>query len=325
MRRLAVALLPLALLVAPLAVEAQQTSRDIPRVALVAPAGPVPDFSNPNVRAFRDALREHGYTDGQNVRIELRSAEGKWDQAPKLFAGLVEQRVSVIVVPQRLIRAARDATSTIPIVVAGFGLVAQGHAATLARPGGNLTGVDLEDTGDIMAKRFQLLKEIAPRVRRIAVLSAPYFFKLSIPNAQQLVQAAGITLVPIPADTQEEPAEALKTVTRERLDAIQPDSGFLYPQRRRLADFALANRIPMVGADRGYPEEGALMSFGTNLIDASRLAARYVAQILGGARPGDLPIERPTKFEFVLNRKTAKALGLTIPPSVLARADEVIQ
>jgi putative ABC transport system substrate-binding protein len=280
---------------------------------------------------IRVALRELGYTEGQNIVIDYRFSDGKPERAADHAAELVRQNVEVLVVAggDRWIRAARNATKTIPIVMAGGGLdpVDAGHVESLARPGGNVTGLTVLNT-EIGRKRLELLKEAIPRVERVAVIYQP-----NIPsNARELkeVELAARPLnltvryleVVVAADLD----KSFAVVNNDRPHALYvcqgpPTTLFGKP----IAEFALKSRVPSAFSNRQAVDSGGFMSYGADRMDSYRRVAQYLDKILKGAKPADLPVEQPTKFELVINLKTAKQIGLTIPPHVLARADGVIR
>jgi ABC-type uncharacterized transport system substrate-binding protein len=315
------------LLAAPLVAEAQQAGK-VHRVGYLT-AGSV--TANPRVlEAFRQGLRDLGWVEGQNIVIEYRSAEGRIDRLPDLAAELVRLKVDVIVAaPTPATLAAMNATGTVPIV--GVSLtepVGLGLIASLARPGGNVTGVSYSVGTDIFGKNVELLKEVVPKVRRIAVLSNPDSpaQPLTISNIKGAARSLGLQLLLLEARAPGDFDGAFAAMARERVGAlfVVTDPMFI-PHRTRLTDLAAKNRLPSIFTQRADVEAGGLISYGPNFADMYRRAATYVDKILKGAKPGDLPVEQPTKFELVINLKTAKALGLTISPSLLARADEVIQ
>ena len=279
--------------------------------------------------AFIQGLRELGYVEGQNITIEHRSSEGKYELLPGLAADLVRLKVDVIVVPApQNARAAKEATRTIPIVMAGsIDPVADGLVTSLARPGGNITGLTGAVGPEIGGKRLELLKEAVPKVSRVAVLSNPAN-PSSVPYLEATKTAAGslrVQLQMLEARGPDELESAFAAMTRERTDALFVLSdGMFFLHRTRIVGFAAKQRLPTTFGGREDVDAGGLMSYAASGSDNFRRAATYVDKILKGAKPGDLPIERPTKFELVINLKTAKALGLTIPPLLLARADEII-
>jgi putative tryptophan/tyrosine transport system substrate-binding protein len=280
------------------------------------------------LEALRAGLRDLGYVEGKNIVIEYRWAEGKYDRLPDLAAELVRLKVDVLVTsgtPGTL--AAKQTTATIPIVMAGSGdAVATGLVASLARPGGNITG--LTDLGpELVAKQLELLKEVMPRTRRVAVLVNPDnpwngpVFKAMETTAESL----RVELQKVELRLPNEFEGAFSTMTKSHVDAVVVTSDpFFNANVRAIAARAVKTRLPAAGT-KEFAEAGGLMGYGWNFSEMFRRAAYYVDKILKGAKPADLPIERATTFDLVINLKTAKALGLTIPPSLLGRADEVIQ
>jgi putative ABC transport system substrate-binding protein len=313
----------LALLVAPLAAEAQQAGK-VPRIGVlnIAPR------SGPFFQAFDQRLRALGYVEGQNVAIEFRTAEGKVEKLASLATELVGLKVDVIVTPtEPAARAVKEATSTIPIVMAGINYdpIALGYVATLARPGGNVTGIFFRHI-ELTAKRLELFKEMVPTVKRVAIFSDP----LTI-DQLRAVEAANtrIQFRLQPQDLRDSPYDfrrAFSIAMRSHAEAIFVlESSPIFRQRMQITQLALKNRLPTSFAFREYVEAGGLMAYGASFVEMAGLAAVYVDKILKGAKPADLPMEQPTKFELVINLKTAKALGLTIPTSLLLRADQVIE
>ena len=279
--------------------------------------------------AFIEGLRELGYVEGRNITIEHRSSEGKFDRLPDLAADLVRLQVDVIVTggpPAPLV--AKQATSTIPIVFAVSGdPVAEGLVASLARPGGNITGL-ASVSGDVVGKQLALLKEAAPKVSRVAVLQNPSneTHARILRQAEGAAQALGMQLHIVQARTPPEIDADFAAMRSRRVDGVLVlrDALFL-AQRIRIATLAAKSRLPVMYGFRDQAEAGGLMAYGASVPHMYRHAATYVDKILKGAKPADLPVEQPTRFELVINAKTAKALGLTIPQSLLGRADEVIQ
>jgi putative ABC transport system substrate-binding protein len=309
----------LAFLAAPLAAEAQQ-ARKVPRIGFLHVLPPSAAF-----QALRQGLRELGYIEGQNIAFEYKSADGNAERLPTLAADLVRLNVDVIVTSiEPAARAVKEATATIPIVMVGinYDLVALGYAASLARPGGNVTGLFFLHL-DLMAKRLELFKEMLPTVSRVAVLSDP----LSTDQRKQVEVAnrsLGFKLHPV--ELQNDVESAFRVAQRSGAEGLFVlETAFIFRERMRIAELALKYRLPASFAFRDYVDAGGLTSYGVNFLDTGRAAARYVDKILKGAKPAELPIERPTKFELVINLKTVKALGLTIPPSLLLRADQVIE
>ena len=284
----------------------------------------------PLVAAFLEGLAETGFIAGQNAAIEYRWAEGRYDRLPALAAELVKRGVDVIVTQGGIppTRAAKSATSTIPIVFAvGTDPVEDGLVASLARPGGNLTGVTFMRT-ELNPKRLELLSELVPQAKVIALLvnqNNPNTER-NITDVRSAAQAKGMQLPILKAATESEIDAALATLAQLRADALViATDPFLNSRREQLAALASRNAVPAIYENREYVAAGGLISYGTSLAAANRQAGIYVGKILKGAKPADLPVERPTRFELVVNLKTAAALGLTVLPSILARADEVIE
>jgi putative ABC transport system substrate-binding protein len=312
---------------APLAAGAQ--AGKVYRIGFLS-AGSQPTLENR--QAFEHALRERGWVPGENLVIAYPFAEGKYDRLPALAADLVRLKPRVIVaVPTVAARAVRNATTTIPIVMLFVSdPIAEGLIASFARPGGNVTGLTLTPTREIFAKQLQLLKEAVPRARRIAFLWNPANPTTTGPPAVRIVEEAarslGVGLQIIGARAPEEFEPAFRAMTQARADALLVliDSMF-FTHRARLADLSGRDRLPTMYGAGEHAKAGGLMAYGVNLADAYRRTAGYVDKLLRGANPAELAVEQPTKVEFVINLKTAKALGLTIPPSLLARADQVIE
>ena len=282
--------------------------------------------------AIRLALREVSYIEGQNIAIEYRYADGKIDRFPELATELVGRKVDLVVAAggAMLIRAAKNATNTIPIVMVGAGLdpVAQGFVESLAHPGGNVTG--LTNLGpDLSGKCLELLKEAVPKVARVAVLYDPASEQAVRELKEFLPVSArglGLTVRSLEVRDADGFEKVFAQLKKERPDGLYvPTITLTLNNRKRIADFALKSRIPSVYSNRRFVDVGGLMSYGADLADSYRRVAIYVDKILKGAKPAELPIEQPTKFEFVINLKAAKQIGLTIPPNVLARADKVIR
>ena len=320
----------LSLLAAPLAAEAQ-TAGKVYRVGLISTTTPVAtilsDPTHPFNSGFRREMRDRGYMEGQNFILELRSLEGRMEQASEVVAELVRLNVDVIVtVGGEMTRAAKRVTTTVPIVMApARAPVEAGLVASLARPGGNITGLTL-DTGGEQGKRLELLKEGLPKLRRVAYLGAKADWEgpggISI-RASARTLGLALFLAEFRANDY---TGAFALIVSERPHAIiTSPNAHHYTYRGLIAEFAARNRLPSMSYFRDFVEAGGLMSYGVDLRDIQRRAAIYVDKILKGAKPADLPIEQPTKFELVINRKTAKALRLTIPQSMLNRADEIIQ
>jgi len=280
-------------------------------------------------QAFRQGLRDAGYLEGRDVVIEWRSPSGDYARVPELVADLVQRKVEVIVVDGTVgTRAAKRATSTIPIVMALVAdPVGSGLVANLAHPGGNVTGLTIMMT-DLSAKQLQLLKETVPRATQVAVLwnpDTPYSPKM-IQELKAAAPSLSVELKLVGVRTPEEIESAFSAVSRAHAQALYVIEDPLFTTHRpAILKLASKARLPAIYGARHFADEGGLMSYGANYGDLSRRSAEYVDKILKGAKPGDLPIEQPTKFEFVVNLKTAKALGLTIPQSILLQADEVIR
>ena len=281
------------------------------------------------VQAFREGLRDAGYVEGRDVVVELRYANGDYDRVPQLAADLVQSKVDVIVVDSTpATRGAMRATSTIPIVMTNIAdPVGSGLVANLAHPGGNVTGLSTLMV-DLSAKRLELLKETIPRLTRVAVLwntNASYSPKM-IDALKAAAPALSIELKFVGVRTPKEIDPAVWAVSRAHAQALYViDDSLFEAHRAALVKLASKVRLPTMNASRSYPDDGGLMSYGASYGDLFRRSAGYVDKILKGAKPADLPIEQPTKFELVINLKTAKALGITIPDSIVLRADEVIR
>jgi putative ABC transport system substrate-binding protein len=306
--------------------EAQQPKK-VPRIGFLGAASM--SANSARIEAFRQGLRELGYMEGKNIVIEWRSAEGKSDRLPALAAELVNLKVNVIVTggPTQT-RAAKAATSTIPIVMTNDGNpVGDGFVASLARPGGNITGLSTL-APELSGKRLEILREVVVKLSRVAILGS----STRPDNAQSLKDAelaAGAFKVQLqyldvlgPKDIK----TAFRAASKGRADAVLTlPSGRISSERTQIAKFAVKNRLPVIWHESRSVEAGGLMSYGVNRADLDRRAATYVDKILKGAKPADLPVEQPKKFEFIINLKAAKQISLTIPPNVLARADRVIR
>ncbi len=280
-------------------------------------------------QAFRERLRELGFVEGRNVAFETRSADGRIDQLPGLAAELVRLKVDVIVTAgSPATHAAKGATSSIPVVMAtGGDPVALGLVRSLARPGGNVTGLTTLSR-ELSGKRVEMLREVLPRASRMGLLwhRSSEIDALTRRETEAAAHALGIPLTAVGVDGPDEFAPAFSALVADRAGAVLvATSPMFFGHRRQLADLALKHRMPSIFAFREYAEAGALMAYGPSYSELFQRAAGYVDRILRGARPADLPVEQPTKFELTINVRTAKALGLTIPSPVLARADELIQ
>ena len=315
------------LLAAPLAADAKQAGK-VPRIGYLGLTSP--SDRPPLLDAFRQELRELGWVEGQNIVIDYRYAEGRVDRLPDLAAELVRLKVDLIVSGgTQGVTAAKNATETIPIVMItvrdpiGTGLI-----ASLARPGGNVTGMSGSAGLEIVGKQLELLKEIVPKIRRVAILSNPgnAYHPVAIGDLNVAARSLGVQLKLLEARGPTEFDGAFAAMATERVGALLVLSDTIFNSHRtRLADLAARSRLPAAYGVRESVEAGGLMSYGPSFLDLYRRSAAYVDKILKGAKPGDLPIEQPTKFELVINIKTGKALGLTIPPSLLQRADQVIE
>jgi len=310
-----------------LVAEAQQAGK-VPRIGFLS--GSPPSSIKARTEAFRQGLRDLGYVEGKNIVIEWRSGEGKRDRFPAVAADLVRLKVDLIVTAGPLVtRAAKQATSTIPIVMAQDpDPVGNGFVASLARPGGNITGLSSLAPG-LTGKQLELLKEIVPKLSRVAVFET----STRPGNAQTLREvelaagAFGVQLQYLDILSPKDIETAFQAAVRERADgALWFVTGSVgNPHRKKVADLAVSSRLPVIYFQRADVEAGALMSYAVNIVDLHRRAAVYVHKILKGAKPADLPVEQATRFEFVINLKTAKQIGLIIPPNILARADRVIR
>jgi len=320
-KKILVCLLTTALLPAGL-IEAQRPMK-IPRIGLLS-AGTA---QLPYIEAFRQALRDLGYVDGKNIVIDWRHAGGKAEQLPKLAEALSRLQLDLIVATRTpAIRAAAQATKTIPIVMVGSGNpVGDGFVASLARPGGNVTGLAMLGP-ELNGKRLELLKEAFPKISRVAVLRAPLPFSPAIEDLEPVAHSLRLQLLAVEVGNPTELNRGFEEATKGRAQAIltlsQP---FTTEQRTQILQLAAKSRLPAMYERNDFVEAGGLMSYGVNLTDLYRRAATYVDKILKGTKPADLPVEQPKKFEFIINLKAAKQIGLTIPPNVLVRADRVIR
>jgi len=304
--------------------KAQQPVGKVPRIAYLTFESS--SSSAPRREAFREGLRKLNYIEGQNIIVEYRYADSKADLLAEQIAEMIQLKVDVIVAGGTQANVeAKKATSTIPIVIAnsddplGSGLV-----ESLARPGGNVTGLS-SMSQELTGKRLELFKEVFPKVRRLAVLwhsASDAGFK----ETQAAAQGLGFIVRSLEVKRPEDLDNMFVTATKERLDSLFPvTTSFMTTNRQKIVEFAGKNKLPAIYSNAEYVEDGGLMSYATNASDLHRRAAIYVDKILKGAKPADLPVEQPTKFELVINLKTAKQMGLAIPPNVLARADRVIR
>jgi len=306
-------------------VEAQQPGK-IPRIGFLGAASA--SGYAPQLEAFRRGLRDLGYVEGKNIILEYRWAEGRYDRLPDLAAELVRLKPNLLLTHGTAgTRAAKQATATIPIVMAVSGdAVATGLVASLAHPGGNLTGSSFFNP-ELAAKRLELVKEVVPGLARVAVLMNPgnLVNEVSLEAMERTARPLGLKLQQVNVEGPEEFDTAFSTIVKGRAGALSVfDDAMLIAQARRVADLAARTRLPTIGFSE-LAEAGGLMSYGVNFPDLWRRAATYVDKILKGAKPTDLPVEQPTKFEFIINLKTAKQIGLTIPQTMLYRADKVIR
>jgi len=312
---------------------AQQQAVKIPTIALVVHPpqaeidGAVP--LNRAARAFLTGLRELGWIDGQNIQIERWSDQGRPERIRSLVQDAVRIRSDAIVTEGGFaVRAAKQATNAIPIVMAGASTpVESGLIDSIARPGGNVTGLTYDTSGEIIGKRLELLKELVPRIARVAVLGCSQCgFSRARVETEAAARALGLTLTFVPLDSGQELQKAFGIMDEQRSDGVLVELSPVNTGNQRLIiDFVASRKMAAVYALRGDVEAGGLITYGVDTGDLFLRAATYVDKILKGAKAGDLPVEQPTKFELVINLKTAKALGLTVPPSLLARADEMIE
>jgi ABC-type uncharacterized transport system substrate-binding protein len=324
-RRTFVCALTVGLLAVPLGAQPQPAAGKVPLIGLL-------DYSTPDAarlvwwNAFRQALRDLGYVEGQSVNFEARWAQGRPERLPGLAAELVRLRVDVIVTGGgEAARAAKQATATIPIVMAtGSDPVKGGLVESLARPGGNITGLT-SISSQLMAKRVELLRELLPKIARVAILwDETANSRMSVQELEAAARAFGIGIHAVGVRGPSDFARAFSETGGDRALIVVASSS-MFTERVRIADLALKHRLPTALGAREYVEVGGLFSYSVNYAAQFRRAASYVDRVLKGAKPADLPIEQPTTFELVVNLKTAKALGLTIPPSLLQRADQVIE
>ena len=321
--------LALGILSAPLASDAQQSAK-VPRLGYMSP-GTVPHYDN----AFLQGLLKQGYFEGQRIRIEIRATGEHFERAPELAAELVGLNVDVIyAIPAPLVRAAQDAiqkaNKAIPIVFGSeFDPVGFGFVTSLARPGGNTTGLALPDP-EFDTKQLEILKDTFPRLSRVAYLTNPAwyrdYFLRSKPAMEAAARAMSIRLESFEVNTPEDLEGAFTEIPRRRIQAIMvPRTPLLLSNRDRIRDFVAKRRLPAMYGDALFVEEGGLMFYGASLADQKRRSAALVAKILKGAKPADMPVEQPTIYKLIINLKTARALGLTIPNEILLRADQVIR
>jgi putative ABC transport system substrate-binding protein len=313
----------------PLAARAQQTASTVRRIGLLLPGNTRTTAVRGQLEAFRQGLKEYGWVEGQNIIIEYRFAEGKEDALPAIAAELARSRLDVIVAESTAaIQSAKTVTQTVPIVMAtSSDPVGTGLVANLNRPGGNITGLSLQ-AAELSGKRLQLLTEIVPGLARVAVLSNPLnpSIALSVEQTKAAAQALGIEthVVEVQAPDKFESAFAAVTAAHAGALMVLPDP-LLYGQHPRIVTFTAASHLPALFPEREVAEAGGLIAYGPSIPASFQRAAAYVDKILRGAKPADLPVEQPTTFELVVNLQTARATGVTIPTSILLRADEVIE
>ena len=315
-------------LAAPIAIFAQPPGK-VWRVGFLSFRGHPVSLDADVFGAFRLGMREHGYVEGKNLVIEWRFADSKFERLPDLAAELVRLQVDVIVSSGTVsTSAAQKATATIPIVMeTNTDPVGSGFVKTLARPGGNITGFS-NISVDLSPKHLEMLLAMVPRLSRVAVLVNPAnsSHALTVKSVRSAAQRTSTKILPVEARTAPEIEQAFTAMAREKAGAvIVPRDGLFIPHARQIAQLAAKNRLPSIATFREYVEAGGLLSYGSSLTDGYRHAATHVDKILRGAKPGDIPVEQPTRFELVINGKTAKALGLKIPQSLLISADKVIE
>jgi ABC-type uncharacterized transport system substrate-binding protein len=314
-----------------LAARAQQPKR-APQIGFLTTGSLESPETRTGLNAFHQGLREHGYIDGQNIFVEVRAANSKVEQFPALANELIGLNVDLIVATNSLAaRAVQRATTTIPVVVPVMGdPVGDGLVSSLARPGGNITGLTFLGP-QLVPKRLALLKEALPTASQVAVLWHPAAYgERTMNDMMKEAEAAALTLGAhlqlVAVRGPDELDRAFSTIAGERADALFVfPSPMLFTERKRIVDLTAKHRLPLVAMSKEFVQLGGLMSYGSNITDFNRLCAAYVDKILRGAKPADLPVEQPTKFELFINLKTAKALGIEIPATLLARADEVIE
>jgi putative ABC transport system substrate-binding protein len=324
-RTILILILGFILMIDSVSAQAQQPAR-IPRIGILI-ASPASTFSA-RIEAFRQRLRELGYVEGKNILIEYRYGEGKLERMHDLAAELVQLKVDVIVTAATGVLPAKRASPTMPIVFAGASdPVGSGFVSSLAQPGGNITGLTIM-AQDLDGKRLELLKEAFPKVARVAFLwqSSGSRGNLALTEMEAPAKALGVKLLSLDVRRTDDFESAFTGAKRDGAQAlITTSSPVINAQQRQVLDFAAKNRLPAIYPSNDFVEAGGLMSYAANNADLFRRAADYVDKILKGAKPADLPVEQPTKFEFIVNLKAAKQIGLTIPPNVLARADRVIK
>src|SRR5262245_7587702 len=306
---------------------AQQATGQVPRIRYLA-FGSRTGTTAPYTEAFRQGLRELNYVEGKNLNVEYRFADGKIERLPELVEELVRLKIDILVVNSAVVaHAAKKSNVTLPIVVASMGDY-RGLVSSFARPGGNVTGLT-HISGELVGKRLELLKEIVPKVSRIALLSSAdaTMAKSMFNDAQGAAKAFGVSFQLVEIKVQNPDIEGVfRLLAKERVGALITEaSGPIALHRKRILELVEKIRLPAMHSEQEWPNAGGLMSYGANRVELYRRAAVYVHKILGGAKPADLPVEAPMKFEFIANLNAAKHIGLTIPPNVLVRADRVIR
>jgi putative ABC transport system substrate-binding protein len=304
--------------------EAQQHTAKVAQIGYLSTLSEA--FDSPRVEAFRQGLRELGYVEGKNINIEHRYAQGRSERMPELAEELVRLRVDIIVTPSTpAVQAAKQATTTIPIISLVADPVALGIVSGLARPGGNITGFT-NFPPELSGKRVELLKQTVPRISRVAVLHDPRQPPNTFKETQIAAQSFALEFQSFAIRNASDVEAAFSAMKKERTDAFMtlPQAVVSF-HRKRILELATKSRLPSTHGNREWAEAGGLMSYGPDVNDIFRRAAKYVDKIIRGATPADLPVEQPTKFELVINLKTAMQIGLTIPPNVLAKADRVIK
>jgi putative ABC transport system substrate-binding protein len=327
-RREFIALLGATSLACPAAAPAQQL-RTIRRIGLLQGLAASDAGWQRRLAAFRQALAELGWVEGRNIILEFRYADGNPERLAKLASELVQAQVDVIVTnAAQPLEAARAATSMIPIVMASVGdALGAGYVASLARPGGNVTGLTLFAT-EQSGKRLELIKEMSPATTRVAAIwnSNASGHRLQMNELTPAALKLGLVLQSLPIQNPDQIDAAFQAITQADAQAVMTmDDPMIQLRRARIVELAMRQRLPLMGEFKAMPDAGALMSYGPNQTDMWRRSAAYVDKILKGAKPADLPVQQPTKFEFIINLRTARALGLTVPPTLIARADEVIE
>jgi putative ABC transport system substrate-binding protein len=313
----------------PLAARAQQPEGRVYRIGLLSilPRELALHFTPP----LEEGLRSLGYRVGENVVIEYRFANGQMERLPELAADLVRLGVDIIIVTgvNSTTLAAMKATATIPIVMtAGIDPVSAGLVASLARPGGNVTGLAVDAGNEILGKRFEMLKETVPNLSRLAIMFNPDFahIRSRLTSMTETARALGLSTIPVEARGLDALEQAFAMMVRERAQAfVMQGDTVLYIHRSQIAEMALKNGLPAASVQKEFAEAGFLLTYGADTRDLYRRSAVFADKILKGAKPADLPVEQPTRFELVINLKTAKVLGITVPPTMLSRADEVIE